>query len=196
MLTFCPDSGVSPNRDLKQRVWCCCWSRQPACRNVAPDMHRSQELCTRCLFQLRSGCFGQATWSPHGSLPLFSGTGIDTQGCSETNSISRQELFQYSAIRGYNCRQGGEEFVLTAVILHYYLPFSTSKYYRLVFQHFLSQGCVGSAWFLGYDSVFFLAQDERVPLETLFTCLICVLSLYNSLSSIVLFFIGVFLMDA
>lgn len=85
----------------------------------------------------------------HGSLPLFSRTGIDTQGCSEMNSISTQELFQYSAIRGYNCRQGGEEFVLRAVILHYYLPFSTSKHYRLVFQHFLSQGCVGSAWSLG-----------------------------------------------
>lgn len=63
-------------------------------RDVSPDMHGSQELRTWCLFQLWSSCCGQATRSPHGSLPLFSGTGIDTGGCSETNSISTQELFQ------------------------------------------------------------------------------------------------------
>lgn len=139
---------------------------------------------------------GTALDKQHGSLPLFSGTGIDTRRCSDMNSLSTQELFQYSAIRRYNCRQGGEESALRAVILHYYLPFSTSKRYRLVFQHFLSQGCVGSAWSLGYGSPFFLAWDERVPLETLFTCLICILSPYNLLSSIVCFLLVVFLMDA
>lgn len=36
--------------------------------------------------------------------------------------------------------------------------------------------------------IFLPAQDETVPLETLFTCLICIYSLCNSLSSIVLFF--------
>jgi len=82
--------------------------------------------------------------------------------------------------------------VLRALILHYHLQFRTSKHYRLVFQHVLSQGCVGSVRSLGCDSLFLLARDERIPLETLFTCLIGILSLYNSLSSVVLGFVGPF----
>lgn len=166
---------------------------QEAClQKRAPRHQRSQQLCTWCLSQLRSACFWQANALPMAFFPCSVGLVLTHGRCSEMNSISTQELFQYSAIRGYNCREGGKEFMLRAVILLYCLAVSTSKYYRLVFQHFLSQGCVGSAWSPEYNSLFFLAWDERAPLETLFTCLICILSLSNSLSSIVLVFIGFF----